>query len=134
MVYKTGDLAKWDKNGDLCYLGRKDHQVKINGIRIELGEIEHHLHAYSKLAYAVVLYIAPDNYIKKLIAFIQIKNKSEPFDLSDLKVFMHERLPEYMLPRDYLIVDKYPLNTNGKLDRKRLEEYYLQEISPKIMT
>lgn len=133
MVYKTGDLAKWDKNGDLCYLGRKDHQVKINGIRIELGEIEYHLHAYSCLAHAVVLYIAPDNYFKKLVAFIQLKNKLDPFELSALKSFMHERLPEYMLPRDYLMVDKYPLNASGKLDRKRLEEYYLQEISPQIM-
>lgn len=133
LIYKTGDLAKCDKNGDICYLGRKDHQVKINGIRIELGEIEYHLHTYPNLNRAVVLYIAPDNYIQKLVAFIQFKNKSDSFKMSDLKSFIQARLPEYMLPKDYLILDKYPLNASGKLDRKKLEERYLQENLPKTM-
>lgn len=128
VIYKTGDLVKWNINGELCYLGRKDQQVKINGIRIELGEIEQHLNTYNSIAHAVVLYIAPDNYIKKLIAFIQLENKSDPIEIPHLKSFMQENLPDYMIPRDYFFIDKYPLNDSGKLDRTKLEAVYLKTI------
>jgi D-alanine--poly(phosphoribitol) ligase subunit 1 len=129
IIYKTGDLVKWNNDNQLCYIGRKDQQVKINGIRIELGEIEYHLNAYKNIAHATVLYLTPNNSIKKLVAFIKLRGKSIPIEISDLKLFMHTQLPEYMIPQHYIIIDEYPLKDNGKLDKDKLKEVYKEGIA-----
>ncbi len=129
LIYKTGDLVKWNNDNQLCYIGRKDQQVKINGIRIELGEIEYHLNTYKNIAHATVLYLAQNNSIKRLVAFIKLRGKSISIEISDLKLFMRTLLPEYMIPQFYIIIDEYPLKDNGKLDKDKLKEVYKEGIA-----
>jgi D-alanine--poly(phosphoribitol) ligase subunit 1 len=124
IIYKTGDLVQWNSDGELCYFGRKDQQVKLNGIRIELSEIEHQLKTYHKITDAIVLCIVRGAATKRLVAFIKPKNKSVTLEDTDLRSFILMRLPSYMVPQDYVIIDEYPLKENGKLDRKRLEKMY----------
>ena len=128
MLYKTGDLVKINSEGELCYLGRKDLQVKINGIRIELGEIEYQLNRHENIQHAVVLAISLSDHMKKLVAFVQLKHAIKSLKSSDLNLFLQDRLPTYMHPKEYVLIHQFPLNLNGKLDRKRLIESYVQGV------
>ncbi|WP_427161139.1 amino acid adenylation domain-containing protein [Aliinostoc sp. HNIBRCY26] len=115
-IYKTGDLARWDADGNLEYLGRIDEQVKLRGFRIELGEIESLLLQHPSVKEAVVtLYKTENN--QSLIAYVTgITN-----DLStELKNRLKSRLPDYMIPSQIIVLDKLPLTPNGKIDRKAL--------------
>jgi len=119
-IYKTGDLARWLPDGNLEYLGRIDNQVKLRGFRIELGEIEAVLSQHSAVKEVVVtLYEADDN--KRLVAYLKVK--SEKFEgslLTELKEWLKTRLPDYMVPSHFTVLDKLPLTPNGKIDRKAL--------------
>ncbi|WGV25102.1 amino acid adenylation domain-containing protein [Halotia branconii] len=115
-IYKTGDLARWDKNGNLEYLGRIDEQVKLRGLRIELAEIESLLLQHSSVKEAVVtLYKTESN--QSLIAYVTgITNELG----RDLKNYLKSCLPDYMIPAQIIILDELPLTPNGKINRKAL--------------
>ena len=134
-LYKTGDLARWMHDGQLEFVGRIDSQVKIRGFRIELGELESALCAYSEVSDALV--VAQQNEYKEnqLIAYAKIT--SDVFDFSQnkkvvdeffqtfssqLKEHLSNLLPDYMVPSQYVLLNEFPLTTNGKIDRKRLPE------------
>ncbi|WP_130908082.1 non-ribosomal peptide synthetase [Pseudomonas sp. Sample_16] len=117
-LYRSGDLARYNAQGDLEYVGRIDHQVKIRGLRIEMGEIEACLQARAEVREAAV--IAQD--ATQLVAYIVASGvvASETQYLQALRSVLRQSLPEYMVPSHLLLLDKLPLNNNGKLDRKAL--------------
>ena len=118
-LYKTGDLARYRPDGNIEFLGRIDHQVKIRGFRIELGEIESVLGQHPGVRQAVVLAredVAGD---KRLVAYI-VPDGGESLSISVLRQYLKEKLPEYMVPNAYLMLEKFPLTPNGKIDRKAL--------------
>jgi amino acid adenylation domain-containing protein len=118
-MYKTGDLAKWTENGSIEFLGRIDFQVKIRGFRIELGEIESHLLKYSDIK--EVLVIARDNSKgeKELVSYFVAKDH---IDLQNIRAYLKQRVPDYMIPSYFIQLENFPLNANGKIDRKSLPE------------
>ncbi|ASS74700.1 hypothetical protein CIG75_06745 [Tumebacillus algifaecis] len=113
-LYKTGDLAAWRPDGTLKFLGRLDHQVKLRGFRIELGEIETALAQHPSVREAVVT--ALDNRV--LTAYLVPEGEAP--DSGELRHFLQEQLPEYMVPSLYLFLEKLPLTPNGKVDRNAL--------------
>ncbi|MEH2135788.1 non-ribosomal peptide synthetase [Nostoc sp.] len=115
-IYKTGDLARWNLDGNLEYLGRIDDQIKLRGFRIELGEIESILLQHPLVKEAIItLYKTEKN--QSLIAYIT----GITSDLStQLKNDLKSRLPDYMIPAQIIVLDKLPLTPNGKIDRKAL--------------
>ncbi len=118
LMYKTGDVCKWLPDGNINFVGRVDEQVKLNGIRIELGEIENTLTQNSNIDEAVVI----KKYKKSkeaLFAFITLNSKVSAMDI---KSAIKKQLPNYMVPADFIILDKLPLNSNGKIDRNALNE------------
>jgi aspartate racemase len=118
-LYKTGDLARYLPDGNIEFLGRIDHQVKIRGFRIELGEIESVLsqHPAVREAVAIAREDVPGN--KRLVAYLVAKQEPAP-TMSDLRRFLKERLPEYMVPSAFVFLDTLPLTPNGKVDRRTL--------------
>ncbi|TGN99661.1 peptide synthetase, partial [Candidatus Thiomargarita nelsonii] len=106
-IYKTGDLARWLPDGNLEYLGRIDHQIKLRGFRIELGEIETIINQHPAVKEAVVtLYQADDN--KRLVAYITTDSESNDI-VASLKDRLQARLPDYMVPSHFSVLDKLPL-------------------------
>ncbi|MDJ0728708.1 MAG: amino acid adenylation domain-containing protein [Crocosphaera sp.] len=117
-IYSTGDLAKWGYDGNLEFLGRIDQQIKLRGFRIELGEIETVLLEHPTVKEAVVnLYETENN--QQLIAYITTQ-KPEDDIREELKSLLKSRLPNYMIPSQIMILEKFPLTPNGKLDKKAL--------------
>ncbi len=117
-IYRTGDLAKWNYDGNLEYLGRIDAQVKLRGFRIELGEIESLLLQHQLVKEAVVILAEIDGN-PRLVAYITIVENSVA--LADrLQEYLKTRLPNYMVPSQMIVIDKLPLTPNGKLDRQAL--------------
>jgi amino acid adenylation domain-containing protein/non-ribosomal peptide synthase protein (TIGR01720 family) len=118
-LYKTGDWARFHPDGNIEFLGRIDYQVKIRGFRIELGEIEAALVAHPSVREAVVLAQEdlPGN--KRLLAYI-VTRDGEPASTSELRNFIKQRLPEYMVPSVFVTLDRMSLTANGKVDRKAL--------------
>ncbi|APR77525.1 Siderophore biosynthesis non-ribosomal peptide synthetase [Minicystis rosea] len=117
-LYKTGDLGRRLGNGDIEYLGRIDHQVKIRGFRIELGEIESALSEHESVREAVVLSLDDGAGDKRLCAYVVFSGA--PVPAVDLRAFLKERLPEYMVPSAYVALPSLPLTSNGKIDRRAL--------------
>jgi amino acid adenylation domain-containing protein/non-ribosomal peptide synthase protein (TIGR01720 family) len=117
-LYRSGDLARYNGNGDLEYVGRIDHQVKIRGFRIEMGEIEACLQARDEVREAAV--IAQDG--TQLVAYVVASGAvvAQVEYLAGLKAVLQRSLPEYMVPNHMVLLDRLPLNNNGKLDRKAL--------------
>ncbi|MEH2266226.1 non-ribosomal peptide synthetase [Nostoc sp.] len=115
-IYQTGDLVKWNYDGNIEYLGRIDAQVKLRGFRIELGEIESILLQHTSVKEAVVILYETDNN-QSLVAYLT----GITTDLSiQLKNDLKSRLPDYMIPAQIIVLDKLPLTPNGKIDRKAL--------------
>jgi len=116
--YKTGDLAKWNSDGNIIFIGRIDNQIKIRGFRIELGEIEAKLLEHPGIKEAsVILHSANENPILK--AFV-VLFPEEKINSHQIKKYLVDILPIYMLPNQILILDKMPISQNGKIDRKQL--------------
>ncbi|OYE03761.1 non-ribosomal peptide synthetase [Nostoc sp. 'Peltigera membranacea cyanobiont' 232] len=117
-LYKTSDSARYLPDGTIEYLGRIDNQVKIRGFRIELGEIEAALNTHPQIqqAVAIVTEDIPGN--KRLVAYV-VKS-DESLTTNQLRQFLKQQLPEYMIPSGFVTLDKLPLTPNGKLDRKAL--------------
>ncbi|WP_143203912.1 non-ribosomal peptide synthetase, partial [Streptomyces sp. CB02400] len=118
-MYRTGDLVRWTPDGVLEFLGRADHQVKIRGFRIELGEIEGVLGEQDEVADAVVLVRQAPSGGKHLVGYVVPEPGRRP-DPGTLRAGLAERLPEYMIPSDILLLDALPLTANAKLDRAAL--------------
>jgi amino acid adenylation domain-containing protein len=116
-VYKTGDLARWDANGDIEFAGRIDHQIKVGSYRIEPGEIESMLNQHPDVLESLVVHEQIENQ-KFLVAFVASHSKS--LTAFDLASYSRESLPAYMVPSRYLIVERFPKTLNGKIDRKAL--------------
>ncbi|MBC8757718.1 non-ribosomal peptide synthetase [Kordia sp. YSTF-M3] len=122
-MYKTGDLGRWLPSGNMEFMGRKDYQVKINGNRVELEEIINVLNDVKSISEAYVL--AKDNKTgsKYLVAYVVAKEEKAINILKkELMTILHEKLPEYMVPRLYIPLAELPLTPNGKIDRKRLPD------------
>jgi amino acid adenylation domain-containing protein len=115
-MYNTGDVGYWLPNGNIEFLGRKDNQVKIRGYRIELSEIENAILLYSGVLSQVVVEPKVVNGDKVLIAYLVSTN----IDKSELRSFLLEKLPNYMIPSFYILLKELPLTPNGKIDRKGL--------------
>lgn len=118
-MYKTGDLAKWDDEGKIKFLGRIDEQVKIRGYRIELGEIESLLTKQDGITNAVVLAKEESNGNKCLCAYIKAE---ESLDVGEVKENLSIMLPDYMIPSFFVVMDELPLTKNGKLDKQLLPD------------
>jgi amino acid adenylation domain-containing protein/non-ribosomal peptide synthase protein (TIGR01720 family) len=117
-VYKTGDLARYLPDGNIEFLGRIDHQVKIRGFRIELGEIESVLSQHPAIRETVVLAREDELANKRLVAYIV--GSQELALISELRDFLKEKLPEYMVPSVFVQLKALPLTPNGKVDRQAL--------------
>lgn len=113
-LYKTGDLARYLPDMNIEYLGRIDNQVKIRGHRIELGEIESVLNMHHSIQQGVVIVRMDQNEQPQLVAYILSKNSQQ--NVSDLREYLSEHLPSYMVPNCWMFVNKFPTNSNGKLD------------------
>ena len=125
-LYKTGDLVRQFSDGNLEYIGRNDSQVKIRGYRIELQEIENVLSMFDKIKHSVVLvkeHIDTTDRLnddKYLVGYYVSMHKLNEIDIIN---FLKEKLPDYMIPRHFIHLNKLPLTINGKLDHKALLEY-----------
>ena len=115
-MYRTGDLVRWNPDGDLVYLGRTDFQVKLRGQRIELGEIESVLLAHPSVRAAVVLLHSDPHTGDRLVAYVT-GEAPDPADLTDA---VRQALPSYMVPSAMMVLEAFPLNPSGKLDRRAL--------------
>jgi amino acid adenylation domain-containing protein len=118
-LYKTGDLARYLPDGNIEFLGRIDHQVKVRGYRIELGEVEAVLAEHTAVREAVVLAREHTQGDKRLVAYLVIHGEHS-LNIGDLRNFIKERLPDYMVPSGFVLLDELPLTPNGKVDRKAL--------------
>ena len=118
-LYKSGDLVRWLSDGQLGYVGRIDHQVKIRGHRIELGEIEAVLNLHSAVRESVVVVRkdTPEN--ERLVAYVTLVSSSSVL-IDELCSLLKQRLPAWMIPSAFIVLDKFPRTANGKLDRKAL--------------
>ncbi len=119
-LYKTGDLGRYLPDGNIEFLGRNDDQVKIRGFRIELKEIESALRSHSSVREAVVLAKSDRHEELRLIAYVI--PHGEAASAKELRNHLAKRLPEYMLPAAYVVLEEWPLTSNGKLDCRALPE------------
>jgi amino acid adenylation domain-containing protein len=116
-IFRTGDYGKILQSGNLEYVGRMDNQVKIRGFRVELEEIENVINQYADIERSVVSAVASHNNDKLLICYY---TGSRNVKIKDIKAFLSTKLPEYMIPMQYIKVDQLKLTANGKLDRKSI--------------
>lgn len=116
-LYRTGDLARYRADGSVEFLGRRDFQVKLRGFRIELGEIEAALTAHGEVQQAVVAVRQAPGGQETLVAYLRASPELAVESLGD---HLRERLPAYMLPTAFVRLDGFPLNANGKVDRRAL--------------
>ena len=120
-IYRTGDLGRYLPDGNIEFLGRVDFQIKLRGYRIEAGEIEAVLTEYPAVENAVVTIIETPQKQKYLKAYI-VPQHEQTLQVKDLCNFLDQKLPSYMVPSDFQVLDIFPLTTNGKVDRRALSE------------
>jgi amino acid adenylation domain-containing protein len=119
-LYRTGDLGRYLETGEIEFLGRRDYQVKIRGFRVELGEIEAALKRYSGVKDAVVVMNENATDDKRLIAYLVADDEDGMHGTGELRAFLRERLPSYMIPNVFVALERLPLTANGKVDRRAL--------------
>ncbi|GCE05927.1 non-ribosomal peptide synthetase [Dictyobacter aurantiacus] len=121
-LFKTGDLARYREDGTIEFLGRIDYQVKIRGFRIELGEIEATLNQHAAIAESVV--VARDDAMgnKRLVAYLVPEQSGQQPAIEELRAFLKQQLPDYMVPGAFVFMDALPLSPNGKVKRDALPE------------
>ncbi|KAL8782677.1 MAG: hypothetical protein Q9213_005185 [Squamulea squamosa] len=141
-MYRSGDLARFEPDGMMTYLGRTDDQVKLHGYRIELGEIEHHILKSSVAKHATVTIPTAGPWKHRLTAVLSLEKLSPLYDreralskvddahkplvaqcIKDLSNHLASEVPQYMVPSNYLVIDDLPLNVSGKIDRRRVSEW-----------
>ena len=118
-IYRTGDLVRYLPDGNIEFIGRVDHQVKVRGFRIELGEVEAVLSQHLGVRQAVVSVQEDDPTDKRLVAYI-VSSQKQTTNVSDLRNYLREKLPEYMIPSAFVMLKALPLTSNGKVDRRAL--------------
>ncbi|MBI2924470.1 MAG: non-ribosomal peptide synthetase [Verrucomicrobia bacterium] len=123
LLYRTGDLARYLDDGLIEFLGRMDHQVKLRGFRIELPEIERALEQHPSVREAAVIVRgrAGDAADQRLVAYV-VPRQAQALPAPDLRDFLKARLPDYMMPAQFVAMDRLPLSPNGKVDRRALPE------------
>lgn len=124
VMYKTGDLCKYNMNGIIEYIGRKDRQVKMNGFRIELPEIEKRILQIAGIKDAVVKVNKMSNDVNCLCAYLIL---SEQISEEEIKKVLRKVLPEYMIPTQYVYMETFPITSNGKVDSEKLPVYEEKE-------
>jgi amino acid adenylation domain-containing protein len=120
-LYKTGDVARYLPDGNIEFWGRRDHQVKIRGLRIELGEIEAILRQHPQVSECLVVAREDPRGEKRLLAYLVQREETE-YAASELRQYLKERLPDYMVPSVFMKIGAMPLTAGGKLDHRRLPE------------
>ena len=118
-LYRTGDIGRYRRDGEIEYVGRVDHQVKIRGNRVEIGEVEVVLSQHEGVSEVVVVAqeeISGDNY---LAAYI-VPGEDATFDINELRNYLRQTLPDYMIPSIFVILETLPLTPNGKVNRQAL--------------
>ena len=118
-IYKTGDLVRMLPNGSIEFVGRKDHQVKIRGYRMELGEIEAQIHAHEQVTESIVIDFEETPGQKALCAYIVAEGG---MTAAEIREYLSQHLPEYMVPAYFMFLDRMPLTINGKIDRAKLPQ------------
>src|SRR6266700_5560518 len=138
-MYRTGDLARFGEDGNIEFLGRGDDQVKVRGFRIELGEIESVLARHAAVKQVVVLAREVEmgkgeGGDKRLLAYV-VLNREQAVEVhdNDLRAYLKQQLPDYMVPQAVIILPKLPLTSNGKIDRKALPEPEQAQTKRKIV-
>jgi amino acid adenylation domain-containing protein len=122
-LYRTGDLVRYvGKGGELEFIGRRDEQVKLRGYRIELGEIEAALRSHEGVQEAVVVAAVGAGGEKRLVAYVVEERAGSAGGASELRSYLSGKLPEYMVPGVYVVLEELPLTANGKVDRRQLAE------------
>jgi amino acid adenylation domain-containing protein len=129
-IYRTGDLARWNRDGQLEFAGRMDHQVKIRGFRIETGEIENQLLGYRHIKKTVVTARNRENGELYLCAYVVPDEKNKKIDLSDLRLHLSAKLPGYMVPGIFVMMERLPLTGSGKVDKKALPDPEMEMLTP----
>ncbi len=119
IIYRTGDLGRWDDDGNLVFVSRKDYQIKHMGHRIELGEIEADVDAMEGIKTCCCIYIKENS---KIVLFYV-----GDMDKRELTVELKERLPRYMIPNAIVPLEALPLTPNGKMDRLKMEQIYMEQ-------
>lgn len=118
-LYKTGDLARFREGGEVEFMGRLDHQVKIRGLRIELGEIESFLFKHPQVSNCVAVVREDRPGDKRLVVYV-VPRPGKTIEVSELRGYLKIHLPEYMIPSAFVFLDALPLTPNEKVDRKAL--------------
>ncbi len=118
-LYNTGDRARYLADGDVEFLGRLDNQVKIRGHRVELGEIEAALNRHPAVKESVIVARVRDSAENNLLGYLVAKHQAAP-TVGELRDYLKQKLPEYMIPSTFIIIDNLPLLPNGKIDRNAL--------------
>ncbi|HEY9013807.1 MAG TPA: non-ribosomal peptide synthetase, partial [Gemmatimonadales bacterium] len=126
-LYRTGDMVRWLDTGELAYVGRGDAQVKVRGFRIELGEIEAVLASHAAVREAVVVLKADKSGEQRLVAYLVCEKQPAS---SELRSYLQERVPEYMVPQVFVSLERLPLTANGKVDRGALPEPDVTSLAP----
>ena len=143
--YKTGDLVKYNEDGSIGFIGRKDNQIKLHGQRIELGEIEHNIELHTKVQHAVALLPKAGLCKKRLVAVLAMSDlcvgstaskadncdllsgedrmKTAQSQLKDVREFLSNKIPSYMMPAVWVPIEAIPIMVSGKLDRKKVERW-----------
>ena len=118
-MYRTGDLGRWTVDGNIEFLGRIDHQVKVRGFRIELGEVETVLGQHPIVRETVVIDQEDHQGNTRLVAYV-VPKQEQTLTIAKLRRFLKEKLPDYMVPSVFVMLDALPLTPNGKVDRRAL--------------
>ena len=118
-LYRTGDLTRYLPNGDIEFLGRIDHQVKVRGFRVELAEIEAVLLTHSHVRQAVVIADSASADSRRLLGYV-VASGSKALSVDELRSFLGQHLPDYMIPSTFIFLKTMPLTSNGKIDRASL--------------
>lgn len=130
--YRTGDVGRYDADGNLEMLGRSDFQIKLRGIRIELGEIESALRRAPGVREGVVMARELGNSEKSLVAYV-VLDRAENQQIEQIRQFLRMKLPDYMLPAAFVVLDALPVNMNQKVDRRALPMPTLQNLTGAIV-
>ncbi|MDB9379834.1 amino acid adenylation domain-containing protein, partial [Nodularia sphaerocarpa] len=130
-IYRTGDVAKYLPNGDIEYISRIDNQVKIRGFRIELGEIEVLLAKHPVIRQLAVIVREDIPGDKRIVAYI-VSDEHQTITVNDLRSFLAQNLPQYMIPSAFVTLEALPLTPNGKVDRKALLSFSAPNTKVKI--
>jgi amino acid adenylation domain-containing protein len=131
-LYRTGDLGRYLPNGEIEFLGREDFQVKIRGHRIELGEIEAALKSHPHVRDAVVLASGDNGKEKHLVGYL-VPNQGKKVLYDEMCDFLRKKTAEYMIPRDFILLDSLPMTRNGKVDRKVLPSMKKRTSKPALL-